>query len=169
MTRNMYRRMSSPWKGQGRHDRGPVPRRHPVHARLFRALSPHPFARLSWTQTTQSPPLKPIAARRQPSPPLQTRPYTEPSAPLRSPSPPVSVASTLDPHPRETGAVNGRHNGKRYPWEGRRRRAPSLPIPPPPSSRSRHRRLHLQNPNPFPRPVFFPLLLRDELGLGLGL
>jgi hypothetical protein len=52
----------------------------------------------------------------------------------RSPSPPVSVASTVDPHPRATRAVNGRHNGKRYPAKEKRREEKTSALPPDPSS-----------------------------------
>ena len=61
----------------------------------------------------------PIAAGRQ----LVHHPghaWTEPRTPQsrsRSSAPLASLASALDPHPRGTGAVNGRRNGKRYPWK----------------------------------------------------
>jgi hypothetical protein len=47
--------------------------------------------------------------------------WTEPPTPQprsRRPGPLARLASALDPHPRERSAVNGRRNGKRYPWEG---------------------------------------------------
>jgi hypothetical protein len=112
------------WAAPFSAERGPTDSGHDRRPSHGYTWSTHRAARLTHSQSTPGTGAEP--------------PYgaTTPQSRSWNPAPLARLASALDHsvhHPRETGAVNGRHNGKRYPCGGERKiaAAPGSPLLPP--------------------------------------